>query len=102
MSDSSVFELVCEEVEQRSTLNRLEARGTVRLALKEAGLDPANVTAQQMAVVLARVLPSELERRRIGDSAGICSAISRRLAGAKVDSGDGQTPEAVFARLGGS
>lgn len=102
MSDSPVFELVCNELEQRSTMNRLEARGTVRLALKESGLDPASVTAVQMAVVLKKVLPGELERRRVDAAEGVCAAISHQLSSAAVASGTGETPEAVFARLGGS
>lgn len=39
MSDSPIFELVCEHVEAEAKLTRLEARGTVRLLLKEVGLD---------------------------------------------------------------
>ncbi len=31
---ASIFELVAEELEQRTDLAKLEARGTVRLALK--------------------------------------------------------------------
>jgi hypothetical protein len=101
MSDSNVFDLVCDELEQRTPLSRLEARGTVRLALKEAGLDPANVTVPQMTVVVQKVLPRELETRRVADAPGVCTALVQRLAGAKVVSGAGDTPEAVFARLGG-
>ncbi|HBZ69398.1 MAG TPA: hypothetical protein DEP35_06565 [Deltaproteobacteria bacterium] len=99
MGDSTIFDLVSDELEQRSSLSRLEARGTVRLALKEAGLDAATVTVEQMTVVLRKVLPRELKTRNVGDPAGLCEALAGRLSGLKLDSKIGQTPEAVFARL---
>jgi len=99
MADSNVFDVVCDELEQRSTLSRLEARGTVRLALKEAGLAPASVTAAQMAIVLQKVLPGELEARRIPDPVAVCAALAERLSTLAPDSGAGQTPEAIFGRL---
>jgi hypothetical protein len=102
MADTSVFDLVCGELEQRSTLSRLEARGTVRLALKEAGLDPASVGAQQMRVVLEKVLPRELQTRRIADAAGICASLVQRLSGLAPEAASGQTPEAIFGRLASS
>jgi hypothetical protein len=36
MADSKAFTTLCEELERASSLDRLEARGTVRLALKQA------------------------------------------------------------------
>ena len=45
MADARAFDWVCEEVEKKSSLSRLEARGTVRLALKKAGLDAATDAA---------------------------------------------------------
>ena len=45
----SIFDLAADELESRSDFEKLEARGTVRLALKGAGLDPREVTASQMA-----------------------------------------------------
>ena len=99
MADSEVFDFVCELLEELTALDRLEARGTVRIALKEAGLEPRSVTAQQMSVVVTRLLVSELESRGIADGAAQCQTIDAQLAvldtGPRVDS-----PEAVFARLG--
>jgi hypothetical protein len=99
VADSAAFELVCEELEQRSSLGRLEARGTVRLALKQAGLDAAKVMVQQMTVVLREVLPRELETRGLGDPASLCEALAERLSGLDLDADIGDTPEAVFGRL---
>ena len=99
MGESAVFDLVSDELEQRSSLTRLEARGTVRLALKEAGLDPVTVTVPQMTVVLRKLLPRELKTRGVKDPQAYCEALLERLSSVKLDAGEAQTPEAVFARL---
>ncbi len=72
---SPIFERVCEELEQRTEMNRLESRGTVRLALKEAGLDPRRVTPHQMTVALADVLLDELFARAVADAHRVCQAL---------------------------
>jgi hypothetical protein len=99
MADSAVFESVCAVLEGSSSLDRLESRGTVRLALKQAGLEARTVTASQMTVVLEKVLPSELASRGVDDVdsllAQAVSALSAIESGAQHDS-----PESVFARLG--
>ena len=77
MADSATFEWVCNELEQRTSLDRLEARGTVRLSLKQAGLEPGTVTTEQMKVVLEKVLPSELDSR--GVDASLINNSQRRL-----------------------
>jgi len=102
MADSTAFEWLCEALENETSLDRLEARGTVRLSLKEAGLAAASVTGKQLAVVAERVLPTELGARGIDEAEALC----RRLAGEIDKIADGsesaESPEAVFARLGGS
>ena len=42
MADSAAFTFVCTTLEESTALDKLEARGTIRLALKEAGLDGEN------------------------------------------------------------
>jgi hypothetical protein len=44
MADSPCFDRVCAALESETSLDRIEARGTVRLALKGAGLDAASDT----------------------------------------------------------
>lgn len=85
MADSPVFEHTCRELEQRTGLDRLAARGTVRIALRNAGLDVASVDATQMGVVLRRVLPKELGSRGVEDGEALCEAI---LAGLEAGSFD--------------
>jgi hypothetical protein len=99
MADSAAFDWTCSEIEGRTSLDRLEARGTVRLALKDAGLEARTVTADQMKVVLERVLPKELASRGIQDGERICAELMPEIAA--LDAGPGaETPDAVFARLG--
>ncbi len=43
MADS-LFEFIAAQLEERTALDKLEARGTLRIALKEAGLDLRAVT----------------------------------------------------------
>jgi hypothetical protein len=100
MADASAFDFVCAQLEQRTSLNRLEARGTVRLALKAAGLDAARVTPAQMRAVVERVLPGELRNRAIQDPERHCTALAALLASSKLaEAGAGESPEAIFARL---
>jgi hypothetical protein len=101
MANARAFDWICEQIEQRSSLSRLEARGTVRLALKKAGLDAATVKPQQMGVVLEKVLPAEFESRGVEGGAEICAALKPHLAQLSDDAASVDAPEQVFARLGG-
>jgi len=99
MADAAAFDFVCTQLERRTSLERLEARGTVRLALKDAGLESHLVSSHQMAVLLEKVLPGELIARGIRDGETVCAEIARGLLDVKVDGG-ASTPETVFERLG--
>jgi hypothetical protein len=101
MPDLTAFEHACESLERLTQLSRLEARGTMRIALKEAGLEPGTVKAAELGVVARKVLPNELAARGIADAESICERLRSDLAGIQ-DSASADTPEAVFARLGGS
>lgn len=99
MARNPVFEFVCEQLENETALDRLEARGTVRLTLKSAGFDPSGIVASDMAAVLSRLLPKELASRGVDRSAELCGGIVRSL-GAMPDERAVDSPEAVFERLG--
>jgi hypothetical protein len=101
MADSPAFEFVCAGLERRTARSRLEVRGTVRLALKTAGLGAGAVTPAQMGVVLDRLLPSELRLRGIGDPEGHCAALASELGAARLAECRPEAPEEVFARLAG-
>jgi hypothetical protein len=98
---ASIFELVADELEQRTDLAKLEARGTVRLALKEAGLDARSVTAAQMIVMLQKVMPDEMRSRGVDQPEPICEAIITTLKSNRDASKapEAESPEAIFRRL---
>jgi hypothetical protein len=101
MPDSAAFEYACAQLEGRTSLDRLAARGTVRIALKQGGLEARSITPEQMAVVVQKILPSELTSRGIDAVEEVCGAILGGLRG--LASGPvSETPDAVFKRLGGS
>jgi hypothetical protein len=102
MADS-LFEFIAAEVEKRTELDKLEARGTVRIALKEAGLDPRSVTVDQMAVMLEKTLPKELEARGVTGAAELCRGVVTALKGFRPTGSAPrhESPEDVFRRLGG-
>jgi hypothetical protein len=97
----SAFDLVAEAIERATDLARLEARGTLRLALKGAGFDARTVKAAELVVVLERVLPRELALRGVADAEAVCRRVARTLADWEdTESGaESTSPESIFARL---
>jgi len=102
VSDATTFDFLCEELERESTLERLEARGTVRIAIKQAGLDPLSATPRELAVVVEKLLPGELAARGIENGDSLCAGLAKRVAAREGPAATRETPEAIFARLGGS
>ena len=99
----TLFEFVSGRLEERTELDKLEARGTVRIALKEAGLDPRTVTVAQMSVMLLRAMPQELSSRGIERAEEICQGLATSLKGYQgAQKAAGESPEDVFRRLGAS
>ena len=97
VAEMPAFACVAGLLEERTSLTRLEARGTIRIALKASGLRADNVSPSQMRIVVERVLPGELEARGIKDM--ITPAIGTALASLIDETGESPTPEAVFGRL---
>ena len=98
---ASIFELVAEELERRTDLAKLEARGTVRLAAREAGLDARTVTREQMIVMLQKVMPDEMRSRGVEQPEQICEAIITAVKSSQIASSpaEAESPEAIFRRL---
>ena len=98
---ASIFDFVSDELERLTKLEKLEARGTVRLALKAAGLDVRTVTTPQMVATLQKVMPEEIHARGVENGAQICQTIASRLEVAHPASGavHPESPEAIFRRL---
>ena len=101
MPNSAAFDWTCEELERETDLDRLEARGTIRIALKSSGLEAVSVQPDQMRTVIEKVLPGELIARGVDNADGVCSRLAVGVA--RVSRGVGvESPDEVFKRLGGA
>jgi hypothetical protein len=98
---ADLFDFAAERLEHHTSLDRLEARGTLRIALKMAGLMANSVTTAQLCVVFEKVMSDELEKRDVGDAAAACRAVIDDLANAPVPNEErpATDPDAVFCRL---
>jgi hypothetical protein len=98
---ADLFDLAAERLENHTGIDRLEARGTLRIALKAAGLEPKNLTGAQLQVVFEKVMPGELESRGVSDARDVCAAVLADLGsagGAAADAG-ATSPDDIFRRL---
>ena len=100
---TNLFDFTAERLERHTSLDRLQARGTLRLALKEAGLNPVSVSAPQLSVVFEKLMPGELENRGVEDATAACSAVIEDVANSWTAAGtpSSSNPDEVFSRLGG-
>lgn len=103
MATSEVFAKTADLLVAATRMEALTARGTIRLALKAAGLDAASVGAEQMSAVLRNLLPAELQTRGVRNAPEICAQLEAQLAAAKLArTSDGVDRAAsIFERLGG-
>jgi hypothetical protein len=97
----SLFDWMASALEARTTLSRIEARGTVRHILRDAGLTPEHVTRGQLLIVLAALAPRHLRAAAIPDPEGVCERIRVDLRSAVIDeSSTAEAPDEIFDRLG--
>ncbi len=101
---TTLFDIAAERLEERCDMDRLAARGTLRLAVKEAGLDVQNLTILQLRAVFEKLMPNELEARGVTDAAATCQAVMNDIASAAstADLTTSSSPDEIFKRLGGS
>ncbi len=78
--DATLFDRAATRLEHHTGFSQLEARGTLRIALKSAGLTVESVTARDLCVVFEKVMPGELEKRGVSDAAVVCSTVIDDLA----------------------
>jgi len=104
MFESPVFDWMSNALEELTPWNTQSARGTVRLALKKAGLDARSVNKIEMIVVVDRLLERELAVRGIENAAKICHDLRSRLETESFSSSGHHPvrPEDVFSRMLGS
>lgn len=98
MADGPVFEFTAERLEALSNLDGLSARGTIRIALRDSGLDTKSVSRDQMEVVLDRVLPAMLESRGCEDPDDVCVKVTGELRVFKGAVAPSHAPESFVAR----
>jgi hypothetical protein len=101
---SGLFDIACDALEQHSRLDRLEARGTLRLALKAGGIDVKKLTPGELGAVFESLLPLELTTRGVENAAEVCAAVMAtvKASSAVFETGnDSEDAFDVFRRLGG-
>ncbi len=98
---ADLFDFAAERLEHHTGFSQLEARGTLRIALKVAGLDPSVFTARQLCVVFEQVMPGELDSRGVSDVQDVCAAVLADLESAGDAAEDASTtgPDEIFRRL---
>ena len=101
---TTLFDATAERLEASTEMERLAARGTLRLALKEAGLDIQNLTLPQLRAVFEKLMPKELEARGVTDTAAICKTVMDDIARTtrEAERAASISPDEIFKRLGGS
>jgi hypothetical protein len=101
---TTLFDIAAERLEEGSDMDRLEARGTLRLAVKEAGLDVQNLAIPQLQAVFEKLMPKELEARGVADAAATCKAVMKDIATAASAANleASNSPDEIFKRLGGN
>ena len=99
--DATLFDLVAERLEHHSELNRIESRGTLRIALKSAGIEPKSLAIDELRVVFAKLMPGELEQRGMSEAAAVCSAVMDDVTDSPeaAEADRSNKPDDVFRRL---
>ena len=66
--ETTLFDFAAERLEHHTGFSRIESRGTLRLALKSAGLEPKSLSLDELCVVFEKLMPGELETRGVSDA----------------------------------
>jgi len=100
---TGLFDCAADELERHTELNRLEARGTLRLAIKRAGLDAKRLRFRELDAIFERVMPGQLATRGIDQPSSVCKAIMVAIArnANGVTLADAANTDEVIGRLGG-
>jgi hypothetical protein len=98
-----LFSFVADQLEECTPLDRLESRGTLRIVLKDSGLDPKTVTRKQFCVILESVAPGELESRGVAEARAICAALIEMIQNEPADRWEAShNVDKIFDRLAGT
>ncbi len=101
---ASLFDIAAEKLGESSDMDRLTARGTLRLALKQAGLDANRLTIPQLRTVFEKLMPAELEARGVADAVASSNTAMDAIesAASETELAASSSPDGIFKRLGGS
>ncbi len=101
---TEAFDCAAGKLEALTDFDRLEARGTLRITLKEAGLSDKNLTLPELEAVFDKLMPEQLEKRAVDDAQAVCTAVVKeiRLAGISAKATGTASSDEVFGRLGGN
>jgi hypothetical protein len=101
---TDLFDIAAEKLEGSTDMDRLASRGTIRIALKNAGLDTRDLTLRQLRVVFEQLMPKELEARGVTEAVATCNSVMDEIAKAArgADPKALNSPDEIFKRLGGS
>ena len=94
-----LFTIVADRLCELSELDRIESRGTIRIAFKKAGVDVKRFGLVDLEAVFATIMPEELELRGCADPGPTCDAIIRSLEGEAPRTLTGSSDE-IIRRLG--
>jgi len=100
--ERSLFELTADLLERHTELDRLEARGALRLALKDAGLRSEALGRREIDAVLRKLMPERLARMGVPDAASVCERALSQIARAAARTGSAPETDRdrIFRRLG--
>ena len=98
MAGSAAFEAVCGELANAEGMDRWTARGTLQLALMDAGLEAASVSATQLGIVVERLLPRQLQSHGGVNVDALCARLRDVLA-VLPGGQEEESAEEVFGRL---
>ena len=97
---NEAFERASELLTRRTPLTRPQARGTIRLALKDGGFDFHEVTPRELAVLFKMMMPKRLEAQGIDSdlASTVCQEVSAAIGGLAVN-GQSTAAARMFDRL---
>jgi hypothetical protein len=99
--DSDAFTIVADRLCELSDLDRIEARGTIRLAFKKAGVEPSCFGMDDVEAVFEKIMPAELEVRGCSGAQAICEGVVSSLKGVVPDTAERSSDE-IMRRLASS
>jgi hypothetical protein len=94
----ALFDVAAAGLAGLTALSSAEARGTLRLVCRDAGLRTDLVTLPKMRVLITRLLPREIAARGVGEPDAVCKRLLDQLEQAQVAPAPSD-PAELFRRI---